>query len=617
MAYIKGQFDVTQYVDTNGDPAATYIMKFFIWDTSTPTAVYSDSAGTSLGTSVTLNSLGQPQTVGGTAADIFFDTAVVYKAQLYLSDGTTTVGPEIGPFYPLGDGVKAEYGSFAEAYAGANTGINIIITKSFYGGWAATIAGPKGGATYHRDGTTGTASTAYSDNSGFYDANGDGFRLPAIADINVLQFGAKGDGSTDDTTAIVNANAFGEAIGHCKLTFPYTGSAYIVTSGSLIIATDFTDWIGDGGLVEIKCTSATGDVLKIEGNDVNVYRLYINGDTGTRVTSGRGVYMDNGESFTQHRVNLIDCQILNQPGHGIEGIKQENARHENLWIQSCGGKAYYFHDNGGTRGINCTFINCRAYACGSSGDYQWHIYNQTAFTFENCQSLEGTHTYEVFIQAGNLHELNGFDMERATSSGSGILISGSNHKILNPLVRNFVTVGIDVNSGTSVDIENPRIISNTATPVGIGIRYTSSSGRVRYNDDSFSNVTTNYSESGTNNVQKLTRNVSTGVDNRGLREIISAAATMTPDAESGGVKQMTLDQNLLINAPTNPSIDAKLRFNLIQGGVGGYTTTWDSIFKFHTAWSDAGNTTGTESTIEFVYTGSKWMQTQTQTGWTS
>ena len=99
MAFVKGQFDVTQYIDTNGDPATGYILKFFLTGTTTPTAIYFDSAGSASATSVTLNTAGR-WTNGGTEVDLFFDVSVTYKAQLYLSDGTTTVGPTIDPFYP-------------------------------------------------------------------------------------------------------------------------------------------------------------------------------------------------------------------------------------------------------------------------------------------------------------------------------------------------------------------------------------------------------------------------------------------------------------------------------------------------------------------------------------
>lgn len=80
------------------------------------------------------------------------------------------------------------------------TNLDRIETSAYYGGWAATIIGPKGGTRYHSDGTTGTANTVYADRTGFFDVNGKGFKITLEGSrINVNQLGAKGDGTTDDT----------------------------------------------------------------------------------------------------------------------------------------------------------------------------------------------------------------------------------------------------------------------------------------------------------------------------------------------------------------------------------------------------------------------------------
>lgn len=96
MAYVKAQLSVPQIEDVNGNPAAGYTINSYIWDTSTPTPMYTSSAGAGSATSFTFNSLGQPQTAGGTAIDIFLDSAIVYKF-IITDAGGTPVGPTIGP----------------------------------------------------------------------------------------------------------------------------------------------------------------------------------------------------------------------------------------------------------------------------------------------------------------------------------------------------------------------------------------------------------------------------------------------------------------------------------------------------------------------------------------
>ena len=132
MAYVLGQFQVPQYEDANGAPASGYKISFFLTGTSTRTPVYSDSSGTALSDGATtgtvnLNSLGQPETAGGTACNIFFDTAIVYKYQLYLSDGTTPVGPTVDPFYPNSGITDTSNVSNGDALVGVKrTGTNSV-----------------------------------------------------------------------------------------------------------------------------------------------------------------------------------------------------------------------------------------------------------------------------------------------------------------------------------------------------------------------------------------------------------------------------------------------------------------------------------------------------------
>lgn len=101
-----------------------------------------------------------------------------------------------------------EFESFAAIMLEDLSGYDYAATTGFYGGWAATLAGPKGGATYHRDGTTGTASTAYTNNNGFFDANGDGFRLSVSQKLDVYMFGCYMDGSTDDSGNLQKAENY-------------------------------------------------------------------------------------------------------------------------------------------------------------------------------------------------------------------------------------------------------------------------------------------------------------------------------------------------------------------------------------------------------------------------
>lgn len=71
----------TQFFDANGNPAVGYVLRFYINGTSTPAAIYFNSAGSSSATSVTINSLGYPAN-GGNQVQLYRDTDVDYKITL-------------------------------------------------------------------------------------------------------------------------------------------------------------------------------------------------------------------------------------------------------------------------------------------------------------------------------------------------------------------------------------------------------------------------------------------------------------------------------------------------------------------------------------------------------
>jgi hypothetical protein len=96
----------------------------------------------------------------------------------------------------------------------------------------------------------------------------------------------------------------------------------------------------------------------------------------------------------------------------------------------------------------------------------------------------------------------------------------------------------------------------------------------------------------------------------GHRGGLGTGSNFTPDVSGSNTLAMTLNGNTTINAPTNPVDGLHHTFLLIQDGTGGWTVTWDPIFKH--AWSNTGNTAGKQSAITFVYNGTNWIQVGAQ-----
>ena len=79
MATYRPLTDIPISLFTNSSTQASgYVLKAYITNTTTPTAMYSDANGTSAGTSVTLDARGEPTTI----KRIWLNTAVNYKLVL-------------------------------------------------------------------------------------------------------------------------------------------------------------------------------------------------------------------------------------------------------------------------------------------------------------------------------------------------------------------------------------------------------------------------------------------------------------------------------------------------------------------------------------------------------
>lgn len=86
-----------QFVDASGVPISGGTVEFYLTGTTTATPIYADSIGTQIGTSVTLNARGEPQTSGGTAVNLYYNDKITYKI-VRKNSGGVVVAPTTDPF---------------------------------------------------------------------------------------------------------------------------------------------------------------------------------------------------------------------------------------------------------------------------------------------------------------------------------------------------------------------------------------------------------------------------------------------------------------------------------------------------------------------------------------
>lgn len=88
------------------------------------------------------------------------------------------------------------------------------------------------------------------------------------------------------------------------------------------------------------------------------------------------------------------------------------------------------------------------------------------------------------------------------------------------------------------------------------------------------------------------------------------AASYTPDPELGEIVfYPALTANLTVNAPVNPVRGMKLHFFFTQNGSGGWTVTFNSVFKKTGGAFTATAGANTKCNIAFMYDGTAWQET--------
>lgn len=89
MAYIPFSDINAQFVDSDGNPLNGGVLYFYYAGTNDAAPIYSDSSGTNLGSSVTLNSLGYPESGGNAIVPIWRESTYSYKVVLKTAAGAT------------------------------------------------------------------------------------------------------------------------------------------------------------------------------------------------------------------------------------------------------------------------------------------------------------------------------------------------------------------------------------------------------------------------------------------------------------------------------------------------------------------------------------------------
>ena len=408
--------------------------------------------------------------------------------------------------------------------------------------------------------------------------------------INVKAYGAKGDGTTDDTAAIQAAIDAAELV-RGTVFFPtgeYKITAALVcdVQGVSLIGVSSNGTLGSATIGSaIKQITTTVDCLKIKADGITVQDLQLNGpSSGT----GRGLVIDTEVSGppTQYQVTVRRVRARNFGGDGVVALKSEQLTLDTVLSTANGGKGIYIDLSGSSVPTNPLLINCRA--SSNTGTHQIHIKDAIGPVLINCQALTGT-AGNANLRLQNCSAPSVINGDYESGGDFGIQVSGSGGSIRDADFIS-VTTGINVTSWTDGMIEGCRFTSTVTNSIA-----TDSATRISVSslaDSSVSGINPN----AVSEVTLLWR-----------RQVVAYAASITPNPTKGEYVEVgALTGGITINAPTRPAKGLLLTFRFLQDATGGRAVTWNAAFKH--AWSDTGNTANKQSTIRFVYDGTNWIQ---------
>lgn len=294
---------IQHFVDSNGNALTGGKLFTYAAGTVTKQTTYTDATGaTPNANPIILNTRGE--------AAIWLNPSQSYK---FVLSPSTDGDPPTNPIWTV-DNISAS-GISTVAYAFATTTALIAAFPSGFtlrDGTVAITSGRTvegtGGATFYYN----ASDTTSADNSGTIrvDAAGRRWYIVKTGFVNVLWFGAVGDGVTDDTAAFVAALATKQ-----NVYVPGSLWTFNVTTNSLTVLSSQT-LFGDGMKYSVvKSFSSTGSILTIGGQVTAqtfmfVRDISIQFDNSVARSAGqKTVRISNAFDFRLDRVDMLNGLI--------------------------------------------------------------------------------------------------------------------------------------------------------------------------------------------------------------------------------------------------------------------------------------------------------------------
>ncbi len=449
--------------------------------------------------------------------------------------------------------------------------------------------------------------TTSADNTGTILVTSDGKRIKRVVQgaVNVLWFGAKGDITTDNTTAFQKACDFITSKNGGSLFIPY--GRYKITStiqvNSQILffgeGSNSYEWLPSYGV------NNNGSAIEINSNTVNAFQTNVSGvsfenlaitNLAATPTTSIGIKMISAGSFNLNNIsikgffdsldikdgtrwNIDGCNLFFPSNYGIHIHSNDDAIRSdsgdmsivgtNIIIDRSGVTGIKFESPGGLKIVNTKINPANAFRVKiavdveAKGNSSILLISNSSFEGFAERAIkiisDGTHTFDKIL-------LNGNQMESYSSAVTYIEIQGSSEKIRSiNIVDNII-----MREPEDGDI-NPAILIN-------GIVEANLSGNLFKNFVNHSDITNTpyiFDADGYGGTIKGQSGIGNNTAGRGYRGFSNLGLTLGEDL-SGFVIKTDLDvsenANVLLNITGNADLPVSAMFQLVNLGNGSILT---------------------------------------------
>lgn len=256
--------------------------------------------------------------------------------------------------------------------------------------------------------------------------------FPPIDWLNVKSaaYGAKGDGSTDDTTAIQNAINAAISAGARVVYFP-AGTYKISSVLTINTAPNSITLLGDGPQASIiKQTSTTANGITISSSSGTVTNPQIFGLQFLGPGSGSGVGVAVSAAAGASPVESLcmrDVLIVSFGSWGMTGVTIITSVLDNVTSQQNGGGGFFLSAGAAGDGSSTTMTSCYALLNTGRGFY---ISGQVYSALVGCAADSNYLGYEILN--GSTISLVGCGCESTVAPGGANSLDGSSFKINGP-----------------------------------------------------------------------------------------------------------------------------------------------------------------------------------------